>query len=102
MELREQLTFYRGILLEKLGRMQEKEEVVEVMLILAVGMLTGLYNPHQVAQQLAINPKEFYEKLKIMSVYQIRKLLENLMMEMAIKRLKQYQEQSPASQSRRE
>jgi hypothetical protein len=102
MELREQLTFYRGILLQKLGRVQAKEEIVEVMLVLAVGMLAGLYNPHQVAQQLAINPKEFYEKLKIMSVYQIRKLLEKLMMDVAIERLKEYQELSPASQSRRE
>jgi hypothetical protein len=102
MELREQLTFYRGILLQKLGRVQEKAEIVEIMLILAVGMLTGLYNPHQVAQQLAISPKEFYEKLKVMNESEIRQLLESLMMDVAIARLKEYQELSAASQSRRE
>lgn len=102
MELKEQLTFYRGILLQKLGRVQEKEEIVEVMLILAVGMLVGLYNPHQVAQQLSVNPREFYEKLKLMSVYQIRKILNEMMMDVAIERLKKYQELSAASRSRRE
>ena len=40
MELQEQLTFYRGILLQKLSRVQEKEEIVEIMLLLAVGMLS--------------------------------------------------------------
>src|SRR5216117_2709256 len=102
MELQEQLTFYRGILLQKLGRVQEKEEIIEIMLILAVGMLAGLYNPHQVAQQLGINPQEFYEKLKAMNENQIRELLETMMMDVALTRLKQYQELSAASRSRLE
>jgi len=102
MELQEQLTFYRGILLQKLSRVQEKEEIVEIMLLLAMGMLSGLYNPHQVAQQLEINPKELYEKLKEMSLYHWRKLLDSMMMDVAIHRLKQFQELSPASRSRRE
>jgi hypothetical protein len=102
MELQEQLTFYRGILLQKLGRVQEKEEIVEIMLLLAVGMLAGLYNPHQVARQLEISPKEFYEKLKVMNEQQLRKLLNWLMIDVARDRLKQYQELSPASRSRRE
>jgi hypothetical protein len=102
MELQEQLTFYRGILLQKLERVQEKEEIVEIMLILAMGMLSGLYNPHQVAQQLEINPKELYEKLIEMSLYHWHKLLDSMMMDVAIHRLKQYQELSPASRSRRE
>src|SRR5262249_27361257 len=67
-----------------------------------MGMLCGLYNPHQVAQQLEINPKELYEKLKEISLYHWRKLLESMMMDVARERLKQYQELSPASQSRRE
>src|SRR5688572_11299806 len=102
MELQEQLTFYRGILLQKLERVQEKEEIVEIMLILAVGMLAGLYNPHQVAQQLEINPKEFYQQLKEMSVYHWRKLLNMMMMDAAIERLKEYEKLSPASRSRRQ
>lgn len=102
MELKEQLTFYRGILLQKLERVQEKEALVEIMLLLAVGVLSGLYNPHQVAQQLEINPKELYQKLKEMSVYHWRQLLEIMMMDVAIERLKQYEELSPASRSRRQ
>src|SRR5688572_4751304 len=102
MELQEQLTFYRGILLQKLERVQEKEEIVEVMLVLAVGMLAGLYNPHQVAQQLEINPKEIYEKLKVISVYQLRKVLDSMMVDVARERLEQYQKLSSASRSRLE
>jgi hypothetical protein len=102
MELREQLTFYRGILLQKLAGVQEKEEIIEIMLILAVGMLAGLYNPHQVAQQLEISPQAFYEKLKAMNEKQIRELLESMMMDVALVRLKQYQELSAASRSRLE
>lgn len=102
MELREQLTFYRGILLQKLSGVQEKEEIIEIMLILAVGMLAGLYNPHQVAQQLEISPQAFYEKLKAMNEKQLRELLESLMMDVALVRLKQYQELSAASRSRLE
>src|SRR5438105_715746 len=102
MELKQQLDYYQGILLQKLSRVQEKEEIVEIMLILAMGMLAGLYNPHQVAQQLEINPKELYQKLKAMSLYHWRVLLESMMMDVAIERLKQYQESSPATQSRRQ
>src|SRR5256885_8971084 len=102
MELREQLTFYRGILLQKMCRVQEKEEIIEIMLILAVGMLAGLYNPHQVAQQLEISPQAFYENLKAMNEKQLRELLESMMMDVALVRLKQYQELSAASRSRLE
>src|SRR5438046_5028542 len=102
MELREQFTFYRGILLQKLSRVQEKEELVEIMLVLAVGMLSGLYNPNQVAKQLGIAPKQFYEKLKEMSLYNWRTLLESMMMDVAIERLRQYQQSSPSTQSRRQ
>ena len=102
MELQEQLTFYRGILLQKLSRVQEKEEIVEIMLLLAVGMLSGLYNPHQVAQQLEISPKELYQQLKEVSLYHWRKLLDSMMMDVAIERLKQYEKLSPASRSRRQ
>ena len=102
MELKEQLTYYRGILLQKLERVQEKEEIVEIMLILAMGMLCGLYNPHQAAQQLEINPKEFYRQLKEMSLHHWRKLLDMMMMNAAIERLKEYEKLSPASRSRRQ
>ena len=100
MELQKQLTFYQGILLQKLSRVQEKEKIVEVMLILAVGMLARLYNPNQVALQLNKKPKEYYQYLKELSLYHWQGLLDSLMMEVAIARLKQYQCASPATQSR--
>ena len=100
MELQEQLTYYRGILLQKLSRVQEKEEIVEVMLVLALGMLSGLHNPNQVAEQLSISPKQFYEQLKSMSLYHWKELLNSMMIEKAIEQLKQYQSSSPSTQSR--
>jgi hypothetical protein len=102
MELKEQLAFYKGILLEKLSRVQEKEEIVEIMLVLAVGMLSGLYNPHQVAQQLEISPKRVYQQLKELSLYHWRALLDGMMRDVAIEQLKQYQQSSAATQSRRQ
>jgi hypothetical protein len=100
MELQKQLTYYRGILLQKMSRVQEKEEIVEIMMVLAVGMLSGLFNPHQVAQQLGIRPKQIYEKLKSMSLYHWRNLLSSMMIERAIEELKLYQASSPSTQSR--
>jgi hypothetical protein len=100
MELKAQLTYYQGILLQKISRVQEKEEIVEIMLILAMGMLSGLYNPHQVAQQLEIKPKEVYQKLKEMSLYHWRALLESMMIDMAIVKLKKYQQSSDSTKSR--
>src|SRR5687768_13751231 len=102
MELQKQLAFYKGILLQKLSRVQGKEEIVEVMLVLAVGMLAGLYNPNQVAIQLNKKPKEYYQYLKELSLYHWRELLDSMMMDVAIERLKQYQESSPSTQSRRQ
>jgi hypothetical protein len=72
------------------------------MLILAMGMLQGLYNPHQVARQLEINPRRLYEKLKEVSLYQWRKQLDGMMLDAAIEELKKYKEMSAASQSRRQ
>jgi hypothetical protein len=102
MELQEQLAFYRGILLQKLSRVQEKEEIVEVMLVLAVGMLCGLHNPHQVAQQLEITAKQFYCRLQEMSLYHWRQLLDSMMLDVAVQHLKRYQESSLPTQSRRQ
>jgi hypothetical protein len=102
MQLQEQLAYYRGILLQKLERVQEKEELIELMLVLAVGMLSGLYNPNQVAQQLGISAKQLYEELKEMSAHRWRKLLESLMMEAAKTALKNYEAGSAATQSRQQ
>jgi hypothetical protein len=102
MELQEQLAIYKGILLEKMARVQEKEEIVEVMLVLAVGMLCGLCNPNQVARQLGISPKQFYERLKEMSLYHWKNLMKEMMMASAMEKLKQYEESSEATKSRKQ
>lgn len=100
MELKQQLAFYEGILLQKLWQMQDKEAIVEIMIVLAVGMLCGLYNPHQVAQQLEIAPKQLYEGLKQLSMAQWRAVMESIMMDVARQELRQYQYSSAATRSR--
>lgn len=100
MELKEALQQFRAILLQQLCRKQERQAFVKVILILLVGMLWGLYNPHQVAQQLGINPGEFYATLQSLSATQWRQLLETIMRERALARLQHYQQRSAATRSR--
>jgi hypothetical protein len=100
MELKQQLKVYELILLQKLCRVQEKESVVEVIMILVFGSLCGLYNPNQVAEQLGIPPGRLYDQLKQMSAHRWRQLLKQLMEEKAIEKLKGYEESSAATKSR--
>jgi AraC-like DNA-binding protein len=87
MELPNALQQFRAILLQKLCRKQERREFVEIVLVLLVGMLWGLYNPHQVAQQLGVGPGEFYAALTSLSASGWRQLLEQLRLEQALERL---------------
>ncbi|MCA1607556.1 MAG: hypothetical protein LC775_19300, partial [Acidobacteria bacterium] len=66
------------------------------------GMLWGLYNPHQVAQQLGVSPKELYATLNSMSATSWRRLLDEMMLERALERLRQYAQGSAATKSRRQ
>src|SRR5207253_535997 len=79
---------------------QERKDFVEIMMVLMVGTLCGLYNPNQVAQQLEISPKQFYEKLREMSPEAWRGLLNRMMMESAVSKLQKYTEASAATKSR--
>jgi len=102
MELRGAITQFRAILLPHLARKQECRDFVEIILILLVGLLWGLYNPHQIAQQLGVRPGEFYAALQRLSARQWRQLLEQIMLEQALERLRHYQQRSPATRSRLE
>jgi len=100
MELRAAITQFRAILLPHLARKQEAREFVEIILVLLVGLLWGLYNPHQLAQQLGVNPAEFYATLHRLSAREWRQLLETIMLEQALAHLQHYQQRSAPTRSR--
>src|SRR5262245_60449179 len=100
MELQQQLAYYKAILLEKLVRVQEKEETVEVIMLMTLGIICGLTNPNQIAEQLEIAPKQLYLKLHQMSAHSWRSLLKRMMMDKAVEKLKHYDCSSAATKSR--
>lgn len=100
MELRDAITQFRAILLPHLARKQECREFVEIILVLLVGLLWGLYNPHQLAQQLGRAPGTFYQALQTLSASQWRHLLDTIMLAQALERLRHYQQRSEATRSR--
>jgi hypothetical protein len=102
MELQQQLAYYKAILLEKLVRVQEKEETVEVIMLMTLGILNGLWNPNQIAEQLEIAPKQLYEQLHQMSAHSWRGLLKRMMMDKAVEKLKEYESSSASTKSRQE
>jgi hypothetical protein len=102
MRIQEALALYRTILIEKMGRKQEKEEAVEIMLLIVIGMVYGLYNVNQISEQLDITPKPIYQKLKEISKEQWQAIMGKLMIENAIEKLKNYQQKSEATKSRQQ
>ena len=100
MELPDALNQFRAILTQKLCHKQERNDFVEVVMVLLVGMLWGLYNPHQVAQQLGISPRELYAILHRLSAASWRRLLDEMMLERALNRLQHYEQASAATKSR--
>ena len=61
MNLKQTFDAYKAILVEKVVGSEEKDSFIEVVMVLLIGILWGLYNPNQVAQQLEISPKQLYE-----------------------------------------
>jgi AraC-like DNA-binding protein len=102
MELPEAITQFRAILTQKLCQKQERAAFVEVVMILLVGILWGLFNPHQVAQHLGISPKQLYATLNSLSATSWRRLLETMMLEQALAQLRAYAQSSAATKSRRQ
>jgi hypothetical protein len=64
MELPDAIKQFRAILTPKICRKQERTEFIAIVMVLIVGLLWGLYHPHQVAQQLGICPGKLYATLK--------------------------------------
>ena len=102
MELPDAINQFRAILTQKLCRKQERNDFVEVVMVLLVGMLWGLFNPHQVAQQLGVSPKELYATLHSLSAASWRRLLDEMMVERALDRLRHYEQASRSTKSRRQ
>lgn len=100
MDVKQTIQIYKAILIGKLIGGQERKEFVEIMMVLIVGTLWGLYNPNQVAQELEISPKQFYKNLRELSAVAWRGLLNRMMMESAISKLKKYQAVSAPTKSR--
>jgi hypothetical protein len=84
MELREAIKQFRAIVLPHLVRKQECREFVEIVMVLLVGSLWGLYTPHQIAQEVGCAPGMFYRALHSLSAIQWRRLLERIMGERAL------------------
>ncbi len=106
MHVEKAINQYRLILAEKLGRCQgqpqERRALIEVVMILLIGILYGLYNPHQVARELGIAPKQLYGQLHSLSARAWRRWVERMMTQAALQRLQEHQTRSPATQSRRQ
>ena len=102
MELHDAITQFRLILTAKLSGKQDRTEFIEIIMILLVGFLWGLYNPHQVAEHLGVSSSALYSALKSLSAHHWRSLLDQLMLELALEKLRRYEEASPATRSRME
>ena len=102
MKFEQQLAHYEKILMQQLYRVQDKKEMSEVILLLIVGILCGLYNPNQVAEELEINPRLLYPKLNSLSAASWKGLLKRIMEREAVELLSKYEKSSAATQSRAE
>jgi hypothetical protein len=100
MELREAIKQFRAIVLPHLVRKQECREFVEIVMVLLVGSLWGLYNPHRIAQEVGCAPGMFYRALHSLSAIQWRGLLERIMGERALECLQHFELRSEATRSR--
>jgi len=97
--LRASVRFYRWLLHAKFR--QNRDEAVEVLLMLVLGHVFGYYNPHQLAQRLGIPKSQLYQELKRWSLYQWRRQLMLIGCEYAVQRLKELDGKSAATLSRR-
>jgi len=100
MHFAEIINQFRLVLTSKFANNKLRPEFIEILLILTVGLLCGLFNPNQIAQQLGVSPKDFYSALRELSVYSWRRLLEKMLLEAAVAELNNYNEASAATKSR--
>jgi hypothetical protein len=100
MHFKEIIRQFRVVLTSKLSSREDRSELIEITMILIVGLLCGLFNPNQVAQQLGVSPNKLYSTLREMDARRWRVLLEKLVLEAAREELKNYESASASSRSR--
>ena len=96
--LNESLRFYRWLLYSKFR--DNREEAIEILLMLVVGHVFGYYTPHQLAQRLDIPKSQLYEELKFWSIYQWRRQLMVMGSELAVELLQELEGKSASTHSR--
>ena len=96
--LNESLRFYRWLLYSKFR--DNREEAIEILLMLVVGHVFGYYTPNQLAQRLDIPKSQLYEELKFWSIYQWRRQLMVMGSELAVELLQELEGKSASTHSR--
>jgi hypothetical protein len=72
----------------------------EVLTVLALAHLFGLYNPKQLADFLGVPHQDFYRLLKDWSLYHLKAMLRRFMVKQAAEQLKPILDKSDATRSR--
>ena len=76
-------------------------QLQEVLLLLSMGHLFGLYNPNQIANALAISRSNLYRQLKAFSLYQWKCLLRRIGCTIALAEIQDVESKSASTKSRR-
>lgn len=77
-----------------------KSEAYEVVLLIAIGHFLKVFNVKQFSDYLGIDFRSIYSKLKDLSVYKVKAMLQRLMLETAVGELKVIMDKSSATISR--
>lgn len=83
----ESLRFYRWLLYDKFR--QNRDEAIEIMLMLVAGHVFGCYTPNQLAQRLGVSKSKLYQELKSWSLHQWRRQLMLMGCEQALELVKE-------------
>lgn len=75
-------------------------ESYEILTFMSLANVFGFYNPKELADYLGIPHQKLYKHLKILSLYQLRKLMLGFMVKHAAAELKPILEKSPSTISR--
>jgi hypothetical protein len=96
--LKESLEFYRWLLYANFR--QNREEAIEILLMLVVGHVFGYYTPNQLSQRLGVCKSKLYQELKNWSLYQWRRQLMLMGCQYAVELLKALESKSAATHTR--
>jgi len=79
---------------------QDKQEAIEVLLMLAVGHIFEIFTPNQMAEILGIDKSKIYGAIKSWSIYLLRRMFLIAGCQEAVKVIKERLSMSPATLSR--